>query len=68
MNSGRSRVEQRYSDGRVVTWAGDESSDTPAPVLHVQGAENGTRDRVIIVAVALAAGLVVLALRRRRKR
>lgn len=62
------RVEQRYSDGRKVAWDGPESSDNPAPVLHVQGTENTGRDRAIILGAAIAALLVVFALRRRRAR
>jgi len=62
------RVRQTYSDGRVVDWAGPESSNTPAPVLHVEGAQNDNRDRVII-AIAIAAVLGSwLALRSRGKR
>lgn len=53
------RVVQRYSDGRVATWA---------PQLHVRGAENADRDRVIIIAAGLAAALFTLVLRRGRSR
>lgn len=62
------RVRQTYSDGRVVDWSGPESSNTPAPVLHVQGAQSNGRDRVIITIVVVAIVGAWLALRRGRKR
>lgn len=62
------RVRQTYSDGRVVDWAGPESSNTPAPVLHVQRTQNDARDRVIIGIVIAAAIGAWLVLRRRGQR
>jgi hypothetical protein len=58
-------VRQTYSDGEVVDWAGKESSNTPAPVVHVAPAQNAARDRAIILLVAAAAIAAWLVLRRR---
>src|SRR5881394_3754078 len=44
-------VEQVYSDGEIVNWSGPESSNTPAPVVHVERAQNQTRDRLLIAIV-----------------
>ena len=62
------RVTQRYSDGRLVDWSGAESSNTPAPVLHVQGVQSTGRDRVIITIAIVAVAGAWLALRRRGQR
>jgi uncharacterized protein YcnI len=62
------RVRQTYSDGRVVDWSGPESSNTPAPVLHVEGTQDNGRDRVIITIAIVAIAGGWLALRRGRKR
>ena len=62
------RVTQTYSDGHVVDWAGPESSNTPAPVLHVQGVQSTGRDRVIITIAIVAVAGAWLALRRRGQR
>lgn len=64
------RVQQSYSDGSVVDWAGDEDSDTPAPVLAVGAAEHGataggeshsdsSKTIAIIALVVGALGLVI---------
>ena len=60
-------VTQIYSDGSVVRWSGPENANTPAPVVHVQGRENASRDRLKILAIVLAVGVLGLALRVRRR-
>ena len=60
------KVSQTYSDGNVVDWAGNEDSDTPAPVMAV-GAEHGaetshsdsSKTIAIIALVVGALGLLV---------
>ena len=55
-------VEQTYSDGSVVDWAGPESSDSPAPTIKaVSSIGGGGTSTLEIVALALAAVAVVLA-------
>ena len=58
-------VRQAYSDGEIVNWSGSESSNTPAPVVHVAGAQNAGRARAVILLVAAAAIAAWLVLRRR---
>ena len=60
------RVRQTYSDGEIVNWSGSESSNTPAPVVHVGAAQNAARDRTVILLVAAAGVAAWLVLRRRR--
>ncbi|HET8528814.1 MAG TPA: DUF1775 domain-containing protein [Gaiellaceae bacterium] len=62
------RVKQTYSDGSVVDWSGPESSNTPAPVLHVQGASHNSSDRIVIAIVIAAIMGAWIALGRRSKR
>jgi uncharacterized protein YcnI len=56
-------VRQTYSDGSVVDWNGDESSDTPAPTIS--GVDSlgggGGSSTLDIVAIALAAVALVVA-------
>jgi len=64
-------VEQAYSDGEDISWGGGESSDTPAPVVHVAAAGAANRDRLVsdrLVIVLLAAAIVVAAFALRRRR
>ena len=35
------KVEQTYSDGKIVDWAGSESSDTPAPTVEASRSLGG---------------------------
>jgi uncharacterized protein YcnI len=70
----RFEVEQEYSDGSVVDWAGDEGSDTPAPVVETKGSPGGdgtdTSTLAIVALVVAAAGVLLagLALAATRKR
>jgi uncharacterized protein YcnI len=58
-------VRQVYSDGEVVNWAGPESSNTPAPVVHVESAPSDNRDRLLIAIVVAIVLVAVFALRGR---
>jgi uncharacterized protein YcnI len=57
------QVEQTYSDGEVVDWSGDESSDTPAPTVEavssLGGGAGGSSDTLAIVALVVG-GIGVL--------
>ena len=56
------KVLQSYSSGEVVSWAGPESSDTPAPTVQAMSSfgGGGGRSTLSIVALALGAmGLIV---------
>ncbi len=58
-------VRQTYSDGTVVEWNGDESSDTPSPVVKgvsSLGGSSNTFSLIAIVLGAIAALLAVVAL------
>jgi uncharacterized protein YcnI len=55
-------VQQTYSDGSIVTWAGPESSDAPAPTIDAAsslGGGGGTSTLTIIALVVGALGLLV---------
>jgi uncharacterized protein YcnI len=55
-------VQQTYSDGSVVDWAGAESSDTPAPTIEAKatlGGGSGTSTLAIVALIVGALGLVV---------
>jgi uncharacterized protein YcnI len=60
------QVQQTYSDGSIVNWAGPESSDAPAPTIEAKSSIGGggtsTVTIIAIVIAALAAVLAVLAL------
>lgn len=54
-------VKQTYASGKVVEWSGDESSDTPAAVVHVVDSVGGggSNTLAIIALVVGALGLLV---------
>ena len=55
-------VKQTYGSGKVVEWSGAESSDTPAPIVHVVdsvGGGGGSNTLAIIALVVGALGLLV---------
>ena len=64
------QVEQSYSDGSVVDWAGAPDADEPAPVVQMEesygggGSSNSTLAIVALVAAAIALVLGGLALAR----
>jgi uncharacterized protein YcnI len=55
-------VKQTYSNGKVVTWSGPESSDTPSPVVETSSSlgGGGGSSTLDIVAIALAGVALVL--------
>lgn len=52
-------IEQTYSDGSVVDWAGPESSDAPAPTIEAKSSIGGGGTSTLTI-VALAVGAVAL--------
>ena len=55
-------VKQTYASGKVVEWSGAESSDTPAPIVHILdsvGGGGGSNTLAIIALVVGALGLLV---------
>jgi uncharacterized protein YcnI len=54
-------VRQYYSDGSVVDWSGDESSDTPAPTVKAVADLGGSSTSTLtIVALVLGAAGVLI--------
>lgn len=53
-------VQQTYSDGSIVDWAGPESSDAPAPSIGVKDSLGGGGTSTLSI-VALIVGLLGLA-------
>jgi uncharacterized protein YcnI len=54
------QVEQTYSDGSIVNWAGSESSAAPAPTIEVKSSLGGGGSSVLAI-IALIVGLLGLA-------
>lgn len=57
------KVEQTYSDGSVVDWAGEETSDTPAPTVEAVsslGGDSSSSSTLAIVALVVGGIGVVL--------
>jgi uncharacterized protein YcnI len=50
-------VQQTYSDGSVVDWAGPESSDAPAPTIEAKSSIGGSSSSLLAV-IALIVGAV----------
>jgi uncharacterized protein YcnI len=56
------QVRQTYSNGKVVDWSGDQSSDTPAPQVEgVSSLGGGSSSTLAIVALVVAAVAVLVA-------
>jgi uncharacterized protein YcnI len=61
------QVQQTYSDGSIVNWAGPESSDAPAPTIEAKSSLGGggvsvvTIIALIVGALGLIAGGIALA-------
>jgi uncharacterized protein YcnI len=55
-------VQQTYSDGSVVDWAGAESSDTPAPTIEAKATLGGGSSTSTLAIVALIVGALGLVL------
>ena len=53
-------VEQSYSDGSVVNWAGPESSDTPAPTVEAKSSFGGGSSTIAIIALVLGGVALIL--------
>ena len=60
------KISQTYSDGSVVDWAGNEDSDTPAPVMAVgaghdaEASHSDSSKTIAIIALVVGAlGLLV---------
>lgn len=52
-------VEQTYSDGSIVNWAGPESSDSPAPTIDAKSSLGGGGSSTLAI-VALAVGVLAV--------
>jgi uncharacterized protein YcnI len=52
-------VEQTYSDGSIVNWAGSESSEAPAPTIEAESSLGGGGVSVLTI-VALVVGVLGL--------
>ena len=53
-------VRQTYSDGKVVEWTGNETSDTPAPEVKTVSSFGGGTDTLAIIALVLGGIAIVL--------
>ena len=57
------QVRQTYSNGKVVDWTGDESSDTPAPTIEAKSSIGGGGSSTLaIIALVLGALALVVAI------
>jgi uncharacterized protein YcnI len=59
-NSYTFQVQQTYSDGSIVNWAGPESSDAPAPTIEAKNSLGGGGTSALTI-IALIVGLLGLA-------
>jgi uncharacterized protein YcnI len=53
-------VRQTYSDGSVVDWSGDESSDTPAPTLEARSSLGGGGSSTLAIVAIVVGGIGIL--------
>src|SRR3954447_13919254 len=53
-------VKQTYGSGKVVEWSGYESSDTPAPIVHVLDSAGGGGDSNTLAIIAIVVGAIGL--------
>ena len=53
------QVQQTYSDGSIVDWAGPESSDAPAPTIEAKSSIGGSSTSTLTI-VALALSVIAL--------
>lgn len=53
------RVRQTYSDGSVVSWTGEETSETPAPRLEARASIGGGSGPLAIMAFVIATAALV---------
>jgi uncharacterized protein YcnI len=54
------QVQQSYSDGSIVNWAGPESSDAPAPAIEASSSVGGGGSSTLSI-IALVVGVLGLA-------
>jgi uncharacterized protein YcnI len=55
------QVQQTYSDGSIVNWAGPESSESPAPTIEVKDSLGGSGTSVVAIIALILGMLGVLA-------
>jgi uncharacterized protein YcnI len=55
------RIQQTYSDGSIVDWAGSESSDAPAPTIEVKDSLGGGGVSVLTIIALVIGALGLLA-------
>jgi hypothetical protein len=53
-------VQQSYSDGSIVNWAGPESADAPAPTIDAESSVGGGSSVSALTIIALIVGLLGL--------
>ena len=53
-------VRQTYSNGKIVSWTGSESSDTPAPTVEAKSSLGGSSSFLPIIALVVGGVGVVL--------
>jgi uncharacterized protein YcnI len=58
----RFTVQQTYSDGSIVNWAGSESSEDPAPTIEVKSSLGSGGGVSVLSIIALIVGLLGLLL------
>ena len=54
------QVQQTYSDGSIVNWAGSESSDSPAPAIEAKSSLGGGSGSSLLAIIALIVGVLGL--------
>jgi uncharacterized protein YcnI len=54
------QVQQTYSDGSIVNWAGPESSDAPAPTIEAKDSLGGSSGTSALTVVALVVAVLAL--------
>jgi len=54
------QVEQTYSDGSIVNWAGSESSEAPAPTIQGADSLGGSSGVSVLTIIALVVGVLGL--------
>jgi uncharacterized protein YcnI len=54
------QVEQTYSDGSIVNWAGSESSEAPAPTIEAADSLGGGSGVSVLTIIALVVGVLGL--------
>jgi hypothetical protein len=55
------QVQQTYSDGSIVDWAGPESSEAPAPTIDVESSLGGGGVSVLSIIALIVGALGLLA-------